>query len=137
MKRTLIIATIIFLFSCSDEQKLELFSPEAFAYSLDSGWELNASVQAKGFLQNENNDKFSAKLSYEIFLVTPQKDTLKHIDSGSIVEENDEEILDLNIEIQTELDSTYLPGKYVIIYNIKDNNSGMRSRISREFELTK
>ncbi|NOX67025.1 MAG: hypothetical protein GXO85_14830, partial [Chlorobi bacterium] len=45
------ILIVLFLISCSKEPDVKLFSPEAFAYTLDNGWELNATVQASGFAQ--------------------------------------------------------------------------------------
>lgn len=138
MKKLFLIVLVIFsLFACSDDPKMELFSPEAFAYSLDNSWELNANVRVKGFSLEEQNDVFKAKLSYTVSLLKPDNKLLKQFDFGSIVEENEEEINELNIEIQAELDSTYSPGKYRLIFDVRDDNSGMKSKIEKEFEISK
>lgn len=122
MKKYLLFSLLIVLtFACAKEEKLELFSPESFAYSLDSGWELNSSVRARGFLQKENNDRYIARLSYNVDLVTPNGDTLFNADYGMIDQENDEEIMDLAIETQMEFDSTFSKGKYILLYRVEDN----------------
>jgi hypothetical protein len=56
MKQLILIFITLMLFSCSKEQeKLELFSEEAFAFYLEESWELNASARVKGFTQLEDD----------------------------------------------------------------------------------
>lgn len=137
-KIVLLFAAVFIIASCSKkEEKFELFSAEAFAYSLDESWELNASCRVKGFIQNENNDKFSAKLSYTADLLTPDGKLLGGIDEGLIDKSSDEKIIDLEIEIQVQLDNFYLPGKYKIIINVTDDLSQKTLKIEKEFELSK
>ncbi len=138
MKKTLFIIFIsLLLFSCAEEEPLELFSPEAFAFTLDSGWELNASVNVKGFRQIEDdNDIFHASLNYFVDFVTPENDTLKRFDFGSIVEESEEEFLDLTIEVQAEIDSNFSTGLYSLIFYVKDQYSEKDTNIVKVFELS-
>lgn len=138
MKKTFVILPIIILLSaCSKETpKLELFSAEAFAYSLDSGWELNASVNAKGFVQKEKENIYTAKLSFTTDIVTPNSDTLKAVDYGLKDGTEPEEIMDLKIDVQLQLDSTYIAGKYKIIFFVEDNYSNQKTSIEKEFELS-
>lgn len=135
MKKILIVLVILFLFSCSKEENFELFSPEAFAYSLDSGWELNATVFCKGFSQKETNDIYSSNLIYNISLVNPNQDTIKNFDNGNIEEENEEKIKEIKIEIQAEMDSTFISGKYLVIFEVKDVFSDKKATIKKEFEI--
>ena len=73
MKKYFLLLFILFsIAACSKkEEKLELFSAESFAYSLDKGWEADASVRVKGFEQNENSGTYSVKLSYTVDLESP------------------------------------------------------------------
>lgn len=136
-KRLSLLIFALFLFSCAEEKPLELFSPEAFAFTLDSGWELNASVNVKGFRQIEDdNNIYHAGLSYYINFVTPENDTLKRFDFGSIVEESEEEFIDLTIEMQAEIDSNFSPGLYSLIFFVKDQYSEKDTSIVKVFELS-
>lgn len=135
-----IITSILFSFliiSCTEEKPLELFSPEAFAFSLDSGWELNASVNVKGFNQVEDDEDFyHANLNYSVDFITPENDTLKRFDFGSIVEKSDEEFLDLTIEVQAEIDSNFTSGLYTLIFYVSDQYSEKDTSIVKVFELS-
>lgn len=129
---------ILILGSCSGkEEKLELFSPEAFTYSMEDGWELNASCRVKGFTQNESGDEFSVKLSYTIDLVTPEGKRLEGISEGLIDQKSKEIISDLPVEVQIQFDSSYLPGKYKIIFNLTDDISQKNISMEKEFEVDK
>jgi hypothetical protein len=138
MKKLLLITySIILLFSCDEEEKkLELFSPETYAYQLDSGWELNAMIQVKGLAFKIQNENYIYSVTYSADLITPSKDTLKSIDNGSIEETASEKLYDIGVEFQTELDSTFLRGKYEIIFYIKDDFSGFTTSFQSAFVLT-
>ena len=57
MKKLIFIFAALTIFSCSKEQeKLEIFSEEAFAFYLEESWELNASARIKGFTQLESEE---------------------------------------------------------------------------------
>ncbi len=128
---------LLLLFACSKEkEKLELFSPEAFAYSMDDGWELNAACRVKGFEQKEEENNYKAKLSFIIDLQTSSGTLLQGIGEGLIDQSAKERIIDLPIETQVLLDSTYATGKYIIIFNVTDDFSGKSISIKKEFELT-
>ncbi len=133
---TLFLIVVFFSACSSNEEKLELFSAEAFAYSISPGWELNATCRVKGFVQNENNEIYSVKLSYMVDLKTPEGKLLEGIGEGLIDEKSKERFADLPIEMQAELDSTYLPGKYKIIFNVTDDYSQKKISIEKEFELS-
>ncbi len=132
MKKLALIASVILIVTaCSKkEEKLALFSPESFAYELDSGWELNGSVRVKGLRQEKNKDQYIAKLSYSIDLITPAGDTLKNAYDGIKDVNKKEEISDVPIEVQIELDSTFAKGKYVVHYFVRDDLSSQSAEIS-------
>lgn len=132
-----ILIILLSLSSCSkEEMKLELFSPEAFAFSMGESWELNSSVQIKGFLQKEKDEKFSADLSYTVHIITPETDTLFDADYGLIQNTAGEEMIDLSLDVQIEFDSSFSPGEYKIIYEVKDELSEQTAITEAPFRLT-
>ena len=139
MNKPILILFLLALISCSKEQeKLELFSEEAFAYYLEDSWELNATARVKGFTQLEDDDdNYSAKLSYSIDLITPSADTLSDVDYGLVDELKDEEMIDLEIETQIEIDSSFSVGKYKIVFHVEDNLSQRSVSSEKEFSLSK
>jgi hypothetical protein len=132
-----LIAFVIVFTSCSkEEEKFELFSAEAYAFSIGDEWELNASCRAKGFVQQEKDDSYSAKLSFIANLQTPDGMLVEGISEGIIDKSNNEKMIDLEIEVQVQLDKSYQPGKYKIIINVTDDLSQKTLSIGKEFELT-
>ena len=137
MKKIISLTFILILLvsSCSKEEpNLELFGAEAFAYTLDNGWELNASVNAKGFQQNEIEDIYSSELYYEVNLTTPEE-TLSKIDFGTLINSVEEELLDIPIEIQVEIDTGFAVGQYSIEFIVTDNFSTQKDTIAANFVL--
>ncbi len=126
----------LFFISCSEEPKLELFSPEAFAFILDSGWEINASVNAKGFAQieKENSDLYFSELTYIVNLFTHQ-DSLFHVDFDSIIDSTEDKLLDIQIESQIELDKGFSVGNYTIEFVVEDRYSNTKDTLSSKFIL--
>lgn len=132
------VCILLFLSSCSkEEQKLEAFNAEAFAYDLGSSWEVDATVRVKGFKQNEKDNKFTTTLSYDIDLVQPAGDTLKSLISKTEDKTDDEKMMDVPVEVQFDLDSTYADGDYKLIFNIKDAETGDKASASASFNLKK
>jgi hypothetical protein len=124
--------------SCSGDEKakMEAFSPEAFAYDLGSGWEVNASTFVKGFKQEKEGENFTALLSYDLDLVTPKGDTIKSLISRTEDKKNNEEMIDTQLEAQFNLDSTYAPGKYFVVFRLKDGLTNRTARSVAGFELS-
>lgn len=139
--KALMISTILLLFiisGCSKkEEKLEVFNAEAFAYDLGDGWEVDATTRVKGFKQTEKDDKYYAKISYIIDLVKPDGEMIKSVVSKTEDKENDEIFMDVPVEIQFDLDSTYHDGDYKVIFNIKDAETGKTASASATFKLQK
>jgi hypothetical protein len=134
------IFSLIFLFvlivSCGkkEEVKFEAFSPEAFAYDLGDSWEVNATVNVRGFKKIEIEDELSASLDFSVDLVKPAGEIIENIFTDS-KETREKEINYLQIEAQFELDTTNVEGKYKIIFNIKDNNSNDSTSAEIEVDL--
>ncbi|NMB82494.1 MAG: hypothetical protein GYA14_11820 [Ignavibacteria bacterium] len=129
---------ILLISACSGkEEKLELFSTEAFTYSMEDGWELNASCRVKGFTQKKSGEEYLAKLSYTADLLTPEGKKIESISDGLIDQRSKEKFADLLIETQLQMDVSYKPGKYKIIFNVTDDFTEKKIRIEKEFELSK
>ncbi len=140
MKRTiaylLFTLLLIILSYGKEESNLEAFNPEAFAYDLGRDWEVNAMVNVKGFEQRESSTKlYEASISYTADIITPGGETVKNLYSDKVNISLDEEIMDIPLEVQFDLDSTYSFGKYRVIINIVDNFSGNSVKSSAEFDL--
>ncbi len=126
-----ILTVALLVISCSKEKpKLELFSPESFAYELDNGWELNSSVRVKGLQQEKNKNGYSAKLSYTIDVITPAGDTLKNAYDGIDDVNQKEEISETAVDVQIEFDSTFAKGKYILLYSVHDDLDSQNASIS-------
>ncbi|MBN1299989.1 MAG: hypothetical protein JW995_02135 [Melioribacteraceae bacterium] len=127
---------IIILVSCSTEKpQIKLSSPEAFAYALDNGWELNATVVASGFEQKDSNELYAASISYTIDMITPV-DTIKHLDAGELNEQFEEELMDLMIESQIEINSAFPTGEYKLVFYALDNYSQTKDTAEVKFNLS-
>jgi hypothetical protein len=140
MKNNTILLFFVLLMvnSCGKEEtNLEVFNPEAFAYDLGDSWEVNAMINVKGFEQRESSgDTFEASISYSADIKTPDEKTIKNIYPEKIKTSARKELVDIPLEIQFELDSTYSLGKYTIIFNITDIYSQNTITGSAEFDLT-
>ena len=124
--------------ACSkkEEVKFEAFSPEAFAYDIGDGWEVNATVNIKGFTKNEVGDDLSAALEYTVDLVGPDSLDIKNIFADS-KEITSEELMDVQLEAQFELDYENPEGIYTLQFNVIDIMSGEVTSAKAEFELKK
>jgi hypothetical protein len=137
MKYFYVLLFCISFLSCSPKEstKLEAFSMEAFAYDLGDGWEVNASVRVKGFTQIEDANKYNSLLDYSVDLSTPGGETKEAVYRNVFKKQSSEKLIDIPLEIQFELDTTYNTGKYFLIIKIKDNNSNQSISVKKEFEL--
>ncbi len=132
------IIAVLVLAGCSSKSpdKLQAFSGEAFAYDLgDGGWDVNASVRVKGFLQKEANNVFSSNLTYTVDLVTPSGVTKAKLYTGAASQESKEKLSDIPLESQFELDSTYTAGEYKVIFNIFDELGNQKATFEKRLEL--
>jgi len=139
MNKTLYILLIILLtISCSkkEEVKFEAFSPEAFAYDIGDSWEINATVNVKGFEKKEVGDELSTSLGFSVDVIDPDgAETLDvFFDSKEVTSK---ELIDVQLEAQFELDYNSPDGLYKIIFHITDKYSGEIITAEAEFELKK
>jgi hypothetical protein len=140
MKKTLLVffAVIIVAACTKKNEPLELFSAESFAYSMEKGWEANASVRVKGFEQKETDGKYSASLYYTVDLQLPDGVMIWKIDSGTLDKTSAEKMTDLPVNTQLELDETkYKTGSYKIFFNVTDKATGKKSSLWSFFDLSK
>lgn len=127
----------LLVLSCGkkEEVKFEAFSPEAFAFDIGDVWEVNATVNVKGFNKIEKGDALSASLSYSVDMINADGNIFKNIFSDS-KEVTEKELNDMQLEAQFELDTAYSVGIYQLDFNILDNNSGKNIECVVEFELS-
>ena len=135
----IIFSSIVILFmlvSCSKKEdvKFETFNPEAFAYDIGDIWEVNATVNVRGFEKTEKDNLLFASLDYSVDVVNPDGEVLKDVFSNSM-EFLEQELSDVQLEAQFEFEKTYMKGVYEIIFNIKDNLSGESVSDKVVFEL--
>ena len=139
MNKIILISLVLLLtLSCSkkEEVKFEAFSPEAFAYDIGDAWEINATVNVKGFKKEEVDDEFSASFDFNVDLMGPDSSETENIfvDSKDVTSV---ELIDVQLEAQFELDYNSPEGLYRITFNITDNNSGEKTFTQTKFELKK
>ena len=129
---------LLLTFSCSkkEEVKFEAFSPEAFAYDIGDSWEINATVNVKGFVKKEVGDELSTSLAFRVDIIDPDGVETKNIfiDSKDVTSK---ELIDVQLEAQFELDYNSPDGLYKIVFNITDKFSGETVTAQVEFELKK
>jgi len=135
----IIISSIIlffFIISCGkkEEVKFEAFSPEAFAYDIGDSWEINATVNVKGFEKKEVGDELSTSLGFSVDVIDPDgAETLDvFFDSKEVTSK---ELIDVQLEAQFELDYNSPDGLYKIVFHITDKYSGEIVTADAEFEL--
>jgi hypothetical protein len=129
---------ILITISCGkkEEVKFEAFSPEAFAYDIGDSWEINATVNVKGFVKKEVGDELSTLLGFSVDVIEP--DGVERIDVFFDSKEvTSKELIDVQLEAQFELDYDSPDGLYKIVFHITDKYSGTIVTAEAEFELKK
>jgi len=133
-----ILLFILLTISCSkkEEVKFEAFSPEAFAYDIGDAWEINATVNARGFVKKEVSDELSASLGFSTDIIDPNGARTNDVFFDT-KEVTSQELIDVQLEAQFELDYNSPDGLYKIVFNITDKYSGETISAEAEFELKK
>ena len=105
MKITLVLLFLLVFVSCNkkEEVKFEAFSPEAFAYDIGDSWEINATVNVKGFTEKETGDELSASFDYTVDLKGSDSLDIEAIFADT-KEVSRDELIDVQLEAQFELD---------------------------------
>ena len=88
-------------------------------------------------MQEENNGKFKMSISYTIYLETPGGKTINGIVNKTEDKIDKEKLPDFILDSQFNLDTTYVPGKYRAIINIRDVITGKTASATGSFDLTK
>lgn len=134
----LLIYLFIFIYACSKkpEPKLELFSPQAFAFDLGEGYEINASLNAKGFRQDVVEDSFLFLLHYRADIITPERDTIT-VTSRLLEEKSESAFSDIPIQFQIEIDSSFSLGNYKLIVYVTDSLSQQSKSVEIPFDIEK
>jgi hypothetical protein len=135
-KSVYILLLISLTISCSkkEEVKFEAFSPEAFAYDIGDSWEINATVNARGFVKKEVGEDLSTSLGFSVDIIDPDGVETKDIFIDT-KELTSKELIDVQLEAQFELDYTSPDGLYKIVFHITDKYSGDTVSADAEFEL--
>jgi hypothetical protein len=137
-KLTSALICLLVIASCSkkEEVKFEAFSPEAFAYDIGDSWEINATVNVKGFEKKEVGDELSTSLGFSVDVIDPDGAEITDVffDSREVTSK---ELIDVQLEAQFELDYNSSDGLYKIIFHITDKYSGEIVTAEAEFELKK
>lgn len=135
-KISVVFVALLLLTSCSkEEKKFEAFSAEAFAYDLGGSWEVNASTRVKGMAQKEEGEYFVAAISYSVDLVKPTGELVKNIYEDQQDFSKNEEFIDIPLEVQFVLDSTFTSGNYKATFHVKDNSTGETTEVSADFKM--
>jgi hypothetical protein len=134
-----LIVLVVFLAACKKEEPLNLQASinQAYAFDIGSAWEVNISTKVMGFKQEENNSKFKTSLYYTVDLVKPNGETIKGMVNKAEDKIDKEKFSDLILDSQFNLDTTYLPGKYKAVINIRDVITGKTATASAPFDLSK
>ena len=134
-----IIILMTFVYACKKEetQKLEASVNQAYAFDISTAWEVNISTKVKGFMEEENNGKYKISLSYTIDVVKPGGEIVKGIISKTEDKIDKEKLPDFILDSQFNLDTTYVPGKYKVIINIRDVITGKTASATGSFDLSK
>jgi hypothetical protein len=130
---------LAFVFGCKKEEsvKLEAKVNQAYAFDISTAWEVNISTKIKGFNQEENNGKYKMSLAYTIDIMTPAGKVVKGVINKTEDRIDKEKMPDFILDSQFNLDTTYVPGKYKAILNIRDVVGGKSTITEGPFELTK
>jgi hypothetical protein len=130
----------VLFFGCSSKKAEEVPSIQAFSldigsYSMDKGWEVDATVQVKDFLIQQQGDTYKGSFSYTVDIVTPDGKKISKISSGISSKEDKEKPSDAQIDIQFNLDSKFVAGKYTVSVNITDELSKKQTTISKPIQI--
>lgn len=135
----LFIISLLLITACTKKEvKFEAFSGEAFAYDLGDGVaEVNASLRVKGFLQTKSDNIYNASISFTVDVIKPDNQVVKSLFSYVAGDMKKEPIDEMVLQAQFNLDSSFPNGKYILVYNITDNNSKQQLQSKIEVDVEK
>ena len=129
----------IFVNGCSkkEEVKLTTSGRNAFAIDMGQGWEIQALTELHGFEQNERNGKFVASIFYSVDVITTDNKVLKSLFTKQVDKKESDKINGVNLEAGFNLDESYPPGNYKVVFNIKDLLSNQSLQDTTALKLEK
>ena len=135
----LLFVGIIFINGCSkkEEVKLTASGNNAFAIDMGQGWEVQALTELHGFKQNEKDGKFSTSIFYSVDMITTDNKLLKSLFTKQVDKKQPEKINGVNLEAEFNIDGSYPPGNYKVVFNIKDLFSNQTLRDTTTLRLEK
>lgn len=135
----LLFAGVIFINGCSkkEEVKLTTSGNNAFAIDMGQGWEVQALTELHEFKQNEKDGKFSASIFYSIDVITTDNKLLKSLFTKQVDKKQPEKINGINLEAEFNIDGSYPPGNYKVVFNIKDLLSKQSLQDTTDLKLEK
>ena len=135
----LLFVGIIFINGCSkkEEVKLTASGNNAFAIDMGQGWEVQALTELHGFKQNEKDGKFSTSIFYSVDMITTDNKLLKSLFTKQVDKKQTEKINGVNLEAEFNIDGSYPPGNYKVVFNIKDLFSNQTLRDTTTLRLEK
>ena len=135
----LLFVGIIFINGCSkkEEVKLTASGNNAFAIDMGQGWEVQALTELHGFKQNEKDGKFSTSIFYSVDMITTDNKLLKSLFTKQVDKKQTEKINSVNLEAEFNIDGSYPPGNYKVVFNIKDLFSNQTLRDTTTLRLEK
>ena len=118
----LVVSIFILNAGCSKKEKVKLTTSgnNAFAIDMGQGWEVQALTELHGFNQNEKDGKFSASIFYSVDIITTDNKVLKSLFTKQVDKKEPEKINGVNLEAEFNIDESYPPGNYNVVFNIKD-----------------
>ena len=132
----LTVTSFLIICSCSEEKKeLKIESLTAFAYDVDTTWELTATAVVSGFETEETDNNKSIRLSYYVDLVSPSGQLLEQVSDGLADETMDLDSENANIETQLWLDDEFETGNYKLIFHVTDDLSSSETKDTTDFVL--
>ncbi|MGA8263815.1 MAG: hypothetical protein WB779_05195, partial [Ignavibacteriaceae bacterium] len=103
-----------------EEVKLTTSGRNAFAIDMGQGWEVQALTELHGFELNKKNGKFVASIFYSVDVITTDNKVLKSLFTKQVDKKESDKINGVNLEAGFNLDESYPPGNYKVVFNIKD-----------------
>lgn len=136
-KLFIIIFLFIVVYGCGKKErsKLELFSPDAYAFNIGDSYEVNATVRAKGFVQQEENKNYKIYLNYKVDLINPNGEKMENVSSGFVDKSSANKVNDIPVEVQFNIDTTSIKGNYKLIFHITDKFSNQMEHLEKDFLL--
>jgi hypothetical protein len=136
----ILIALGLFLIAgCSKKEEVKLTTSGGNAFAIETGgnWDVQALTGLHGFAQDKKDDKYIASVFYTVDIITTDGKMLKSLFTKQVDKKESEKISGINLEAEFNLDESYPPGDYKLIFNIKDLLSNKTLQDTTNLKLEK